>query len=91
LVVGSATFECRAREKDLFFEERKTVRFKLDGDDLSVTRQQQKWTVTWRGETAVGDELDHALASLTFRTRSATRALASRVMRAKPGDPVGPA
>jgi hypothetical protein len=75
----------------VFFEDGKTVSFKLDGDDLEVTRRKDVWTVKWRGETATGPELDHALATLTFRTRSATRGLASRVLRAKAGDPVGPA
>jgi hypothetical protein len=75
----------------VFFEDGKPVSFKLDGDELTVSRRQNEWTVIWRGESATGGDLDHALATLTLRTRSATRALASRVLRAKPGDPVGPA
>jgi hypothetical protein len=74
----------------VFFEDGKTVCFELKGDELSVTRRQKEWLVTLPGESATGDALDHALATLTFSTRSATRALASRVMRSKPGDAVGP-
>ena len=74
----------------MHFHEGQTVCFRLEGDELAVTRQQTTWTVNWRGETATGNEVDHALATLTLQTRSQTRAFAFRVRRAQPGAEVGP-
>ncbi|MFZ1881588.1 MAG: hypothetical protein WAU41_15695 [Gaiellaceae bacterium] len=75
----------------MHFQHKRTVKFRLNGDVLSVTRQHNGWTVTWRGDTASGEQVEHALATLTFKTRAATRGLASRLMRARAGDEVGPA
>jgi hypothetical protein len=74
----------------MHFQNKRTVKFRLNGDVLSVTRQDNAWTVTWRGDTASGEQVDHALATLTLKTRSATKSLTSRLMRARPGDEVGP-
>ena len=74
----------------MHFQEGRTVCFRLDGDELAVTRRQTTWTVSWRGDTATGEEVDHALATLTLRTRSSTLGFATRVLRARPGAEVGP-
>jgi hypothetical protein len=74
----------------MHFEEEQTVCFRLDGDELAVTRQRSNWTVRWRGDTASGEQIAHALATLTLQTRSSATACASRVLRAKPGAEVGP-
>jgi hypothetical protein len=74
----------------MHFQNNRTVKFRLNGDVLSVTREDNGWTVTWRGDTASGEQVDHALATLTLKTRSATKSLAGRLMRARAGDEVGP-
>jgi hypothetical protein len=74
----------------MHFQNEQTVYFRLEGDELSVTRQQTVWTVTWRGDTASGEHVGHALATLTLKTRSSAKALTGRLMRATPGDEVGP-
>ena len=74
----------------MYFLDGRTVRFLLDGDELAVTRRKTTWTVSWRGDTATGKQVDHALATLTLRTRSSTTGFAFKVLRAKPGAEVGP-
>jgi hypothetical protein len=77
-------------EVRMHFQDARTVCFRLDGDELSVTRRQNTWTVTWRGDTATGVEMNHALATLTLQARSATMSVAMRVLRASAGAEVGP-
>lgn len=74
----------------MHFQDARTVRFRLDGDELAVTRRERTWTVSWRGDTATGVEMNHALATLTLQPRSATMSVALKVMRATPDAEVGP-
>ena len=74
----------------MHFPEGQTVCFRLDGDELGVTRRPTSWTVSWRGDTVTGNQVDHALATLTLQTRSQTKAFAFRLRRAQPGTEVGP-
>ena len=74
----------------MHFPEGQKVCFRLDGDELGVTRRPTSWTVSWRGDTVTGNQVDHALATLTLQTRSQTKAFAFRLRRAQPGTEVGP-
>jgi hypothetical protein len=74
-----------------YFQDAQTVCFRLEGDELAVTRRQGTWTVSWHGNTATAVEMNHALATVTLQTRSATMSVAMKVLRATPGAEVGPA